>query len=71
MKVKKSDNFASDIKEAKKEKGNIFIVRLYQTTIFYIKPNIKMQHLSLSQNNFIIPEVKYNKRDLSLNATIN
>jgi len=30
-----------------------------------------MRYLNLSQNNFIIPEIKYNKRNLFLDVMIN
>ena len=45
--VKGLDSFINNIKKAKKEKGDIFIMRSYQIIILYVKLNIKMQYLSL------------------------
>ena len=45
--IKESDSFASDIKKAKRKRGDIFIIRLHQTMILYIKPDIKMRYLNL------------------------
>ena len=70
MRVKELDSFASGIKEAKKKRKDIFIVRPYQTIILYVKPDIKIRYLNLFQDNFMISEVKYNKRDLFLNVII-
>ena len=61
MGIKGSDNFANNIKKAKKKREDIFIIRPHQITIFHVKLNIKMQHLNLFQDNFIIPKIKYNK----------
>jgi len=42
IRVKEFNSFANNIKEARKEIRNIFIIKSYQVMILYVKLNIKM-----------------------------